>query len=307
MKTRSEAVLALVMVSTLFACGGSPAPAPVVPPSPPPVGFRYLAGGDSRDDSSHVVPWAFAEAKARQASGFFFLGDMELTPELDRWFSDELTQLGPVSFFPVLGNHEIQQFGFLPIGVASAEKSFRQRFLGSVDGAPASALVDKVVYSRNLPGGVHFVALDNVTQHGFGLDQMAWLEVDLTRAHADASTKHIIVGMHKPLAHNGISPHGMDNDGPGAIIDSDAALALFRKNGVSLILMSHVHQFARLELGGIPAYITGGLGAPLDNVGAERAFHHFLQIDVSDAGLEVSVVKFGGKQTVAQESETEED
>jgi hypothetical protein len=307
MRTRSWTLLAVVTISTLCGCGGSPSPAPAVPPSPPPIGFRYLAGGDSRDDSSHVVPWAFAEANARQASGFFFLGDMELTPELDRWFGDELTQLGPVAFFPVLGNHEIQQFGFLPIGVASAEKSFRARFLGRVHGAPPSALADRVVYSLNLPGGVHFVALDNVTQHGFGLDQLAWLEVDLTRAHSDATTKYIIVGMHKPLAHNGVSPHGMDRDGPQAIVDSDAALALFRKNGVSLILMSHVHQFAKIELGDIPAYITGGLGAPLDNVGPARAFHHFLQIDVGDAGLAVSVVKFEGKQTIAQESETEED
>jgi len=279
----------------------------VVQPSAAPVGFRYLAGGDSRNDSQHVVPWAFAEAKARKASGFFFLGDMEITPELDRWFRDELAQLSPVPFFPVLGNHEIQQFGFLPIGVAQAEKSFRVKFLDSVHGAPAGALPDKVVYSADLPGGVHFIALDNVTQHGFGPDQMTWLDADLGKAHANPATKYIIVGMHKPLAHNGVSPHGMEHDGPASQADSEAALALFKNNGVSLILMSHVHQFAKLEMGGIPAYITGGLGAPLDNVGADRAFHHFLQIDVSDAGLVVSVVKFGGVQNVAKEGETEDD
>jgi hypothetical protein len=279
----------------------------VVQPSAAPAGFRYLAGGDSRNDSSHVVPWAFAEAKARQASGFFFLGDMELTPELDRWFRDELAQLAPVPFFPVLGNHEILQFGFMPVGVPQAERSFRVKFLDSVHGAPPSALKDKVVYGVNLPGGVHFVALDNVTQTGFGPDQMTWLAADLDKAHADPATKFIIVGMHKPLAHNGVSPHGMEHDGAASQADSDAALALFKKDGVSLILMSHVHQFAKLEMGGIPAYITGGLGAPLDNVGPEKAFHHFLQIDVSDAGLVVTVVKFGGKQTVATESETEQD
>jgi len=277
----------------------------VVQPSAPPVGFRYLAGGDSRNDSQHVVPWAFAEAKARRASGFFFLGDMEITPELARWFRDELAQLAPVPFYPVLGNHEIHQFGFLPIGVAQAEKSFRVKFLDSVHGAPPSALTDKVVYSVDLPGGVHFVALDNVTQHGFGADQMAWLADDLTRARADATTRHIVVGMHKPLAHNGFSTHGMEHDGPAALADSDAALALFQKNGVSLILMSHVHQFAKLELGGIPAYVTGGLGAPLDAAPPEHAFHHFLQLDASDTALQVSVVRFDGQQTVATEPEDE--
>jgi hypothetical protein len=64
---------------------------------------------------------------------------MELTPELDRWFSDELKQLAPVSFFPVLGNHEIQQFGFLPIGVASAEKAFHVTFLGIISCRSMSA------------------------------------------------------------------------------------------------------------------------------------------------------------------------
>jgi hypothetical protein len=33
----------------------------------------------------------------------------------------------------------------------------------------------------------------------------------------------VIVGMHKPLAKNGLSTHGMDTDGPGAAADSDAA------------------------------------------------------------------------------------
>jgi hypothetical protein len=291
----------------LQACAAPAVVPPVVQPSAPPIGFRYLAGGDSRNDLSHVVEWAFAEAKARRATGFFFLGDMELTPELDGWFADKLPQLSTVRFFPVLGNHEVQEFGFLPLGVAGAEAAFRARFLGGVSGAPASVLPHRVAYSVDLPGGVHFVALDNVSARGFGADQLAWLAEDLARAHGRPTCRYLIVGMHKPLAGNGVSAHGMEHDGPRAVDDSNAALALFKDNGISLILMSHVHQFAKLEMGGIPAYITGGLGAPLDNVGPARAFHHFLQIDASDAGLEVSVVKFAGPQRVAQERETEED
>jgi len=306
MKTRLATAFLVPLGSLLLACGGKPPPV-VTQPAAPPLGHRYLAGGDSRNDSSHVVPWAFAEAKARQASGFFFLGDMEITPELDRWFRDELAQLYPVPFFPVLGNHEILNFGFMPVGVAAAEKSFRVKFLAGPRTPVTSALPDKIVYSANLPGGVHFIALDNVTQRGFGAAQMAWLAQDLATAHGDAATKYIIVGMHKPLAHNGLSTHGMEHDGPASIADSEAALDLFQKNGVSLILMSHVHQFAKLEMGGIPAYVTGGLGAPLDPAPPEHAFHHFLQIDATDTALEVSVVKFNGKQTIAQEPEKDDD
>jgi hypothetical protein len=111
--------------------------------------------------------------------------------------------------------------------------------------------------------------------------------------------KHIVVGMHQPLAKNGVSTHGMDADGPEALADSDFALASFMKHKVSLIIASHVHEFAAFEQGGIQSYITGGLGAPLKGNSPEHAFHHFLQLDVDDAGIKVDVVRFGGAPAVA--------
>ena len=67
----------------------------------------------------------------------------------------------------------------------------------------------------------------------------------------------------------------------------------------SALLASHVHEFANLEQAGIPSYITGGLGAPLDNSGPEHAFHRFLEIEVTNAGLRVAVVRFDGKPSLA--------
>jgi len=102
----------------LVACGGASA-APVSRPTsvlPGPGVVRYIAGGDSRNDSSHVIPWAFGEAKARGATGFIFLGDMELTPQFDSAFAEKLAQLDPVLFLPALGNHEIKVLGFASIG-----------------------------------------------------------------------------------------------------------------------------------------------------------------------------------------------
>ncbi len=280
-------------------CGGEPAKPPPVTPGPPRAGIRYLAGGDSRDDKSRVLPWAFREARARGAKAFLFLGDMELTPQLDSHFRNELRDLDPVPFYPVLGNHEIRLFGFAPIGVGQAEKEFRQHFLDTARTPVHSSLPGRVVYSVNLPGGLHFVALDNVSQKGFGPDQLAWLASDLERARADARVRFVIVGMHKPFAKNGVSTHGMDQDGEPAIADSDAALALLQKHRVSLILASHVHEFAELEQGGIKSYITGGLGAPLDRSGPEHAFHHFLESELGEKDLTVSVVRFDGKPTLA--------
>ncbi|MGO8994958.1 MAG: metallophosphoesterase family protein [Polyangiaceae bacterium] len=294
-------VFVLVLAAHVLACGGT-----TPPPStgtPPPAGtIRYLVGGDSRDDHAHVTPWALREAKARGASGFFFLGDMELTPGLDGHFEKELAELDPIPFYPVLGNHEVKFFGFAGAGQKEAEHAFRERFLGNARTPVKSSLHGKVVYSVDLPGGVHFVALDNVSQNGFGADQLAWLADDLDRARSDANVKHIIVGMHKPLAKNGVSSHSMEADGPQGLADSDAALALFVKAKVSLLVASHVHEFAQGTISGIPIYITGGLGAPLvGSAGPDHAFHHFLQIDVAGDALHVSVVRFGGKPVLGDD------
>lgn len=309
----------LLAVTTAAGCGRcgssststSQLPAPdaasstIAPPAPGVV--RLVVGGDSRDDAAHVVPWAFQQARERGAAAFVFLGDMELTPELDRSFARELEALDPVPFYPVLGNHEVEQLGFVPLGRAAAEKQLAHHFLGTARTPVRSSLPDRLVYSVDLPGGVHFVGLDNVTQPGFGADQLAWLKADLARAHAEPATHHILVGMHKPLAHNGVSKHGMDRDGAQAVADSDAALAAMVDSHVEMILASHAHEFAQLEQGGIRTYVTGGLGAPLMRTGPEHAFHHFLQLDVSDSGIQVDVVRFGGKPSLEPEGGGDDD
>jgi hypothetical protein len=293
-------MLAGAVLAFALSCGGA-ATAPPLQASSAPTGVRYVVGGDSRDDASHVLPWAFREAKARGASAFFFLGDMELTPELDPHFLNELPLLDPIPFYPALGNHEVRVFGFANVGSGQAEAAFRKRFLGTLRTPITSSIEDKVVYSVDVPGAVHFIALDNVSQNGFGPTQLEWLSHDLERARADSRVRYVIVGMHKPLAHNSVSTHGMDGDGAQAVADSEAALALFVKYRVALILASHVHEFAHFSEAGIDSYITGGLGAPLDRSGADRAFHHFLQLDVGDDTIHVTVVRFDGKPTFGEE------
>jgi hypothetical protein len=298
----SSYLLRAGLLAFLLACGGA-APPPATIASPPPLGvIRYVVGGDSRDDASHVLPWAFREAKGRGATAFFFLGDMELTPQLESHFEQELKLLDPVPFYPALGNHEVKVFGIVGAGQDRAERDYRARFLGTPRTPVTSAIDGKVVYSVDLPGGVHFVALDNVSQTGFGDDQLAWLASDLEKAHADPRVRYVIVGMHKPLAHNGISAHAMDADGLRAVADSEAALALFVKNHVSLIFASHVHRFASFTQASIPSYITGGLGAPLDHSDAASGFHHLLQLDVAEDGIHVTVVRFDGKPSVGEEA-----
>jgi hypothetical protein len=293
------------LACVLFACGG----ASEKPPKTVDVALReghvrLIVGGDSRDDSAHVLPWAFAEAKARNAAAFLFLGDMELTPSFDAHFRRELDGLAKnVGFYPVIGNHEVRLLGAFDFGgIHSAQKRFKKNFLDNNPQKLESALPHKIVYSVNLPGRVHFIALDNVSQSGFGDDQLDWLEKDLTQARSDPQVRHIFVGMHKPLAHNGVSQHGMDEDGPRGEVESQSALEMFKMARVELILASHVHEFARFSQGGIRSYITGGLGAPLVHASAEHAFHHFLVIDVAGDAVDVEVVRFDGKPSLAPDN-----
>lgn len=272
-----------------------------------PAPIRYFIGGDSRGDAANVVPWAFHEAKTRGVRAFIFLGDMETKPEEGDHFKTRLAELAPIAFFPIPGNHDIayREHGKVPSveDVHAAAATFRARFFGTPQTPVASALDDKIAYSVDLDGGLHFVALDNVTRPGFDADQLAWLERDLERARA--TSKHIVVGMHKPLAKNGFTEHAMDEDGPGAVADSAAAIAAMKRAGVEAIFASHFHGFAKLTTDGIPTYVTGGLGAPLDQTrGDEVSFHHVVEIDVLPGEpLHFEVIRFPGATHVAKEHE----
>jgi 3',5'-cyclic AMP phosphodiesterase CpdA len=266
--------------------------------APPPGTTRYVAGGDARNDVSHVLPWSFTKAKKLQATAFLFLGDMELTPDLDGHFEHVLQGLDPIPFYPAIGNHEVKQVEGSSLTRSELVQRFQSNFLGSRRTPSQSAVPGRIAYSTTLRGGLHFVVLDNVSQKGFGADQLAWLAADLEQARRDPSVKAIVVGMHKALAGNGMTRHSMDEDGDVGAADSAAALALFVKAHIDLLLASHEHGFWDYQQQGIHSIISGGLGAPLAvAAGKEHAFHHLLQLDLSDAGLQVKVVRFGGRST----------
>src|SRR5260370_30831049 len=80
---------------------------------PPQGTIRLAIGGDSRDDRSHVVPWAFKEAKRRGPKAFFFLCDLHLSPSADALFLSRLEDLKPLPFYSVMGDPEVARFGVL--------------------------------------------------------------------------------------------------------------------------------------------------------------------------------------------------
>jgi hypothetical protein len=189
-----------------------------LPDQPPPGVTRLAIGGDSRDDHAGVVPWAFQEAGKRGAKAFFFLGDLELTPSDDDLFLRKLPNLGNVLFYPVMGNHEVETLGFVRMPASESRervKEFKDKFV-KAHGVNLANIGDAVAYSADLEGGIHLIALDNVSRkgEGFGSEQLKWLAADLDAANATG--KIIFVGMHKGLAKNPVTTHAMDEDGPTA-------------------------------------------------------------------------------------------
>jgi Calcineurin-like phosphoesterase len=284
-------------------------------PDQPPAGVTRLAvGGDSRDDHAGVVPWAFKEAGKRGAKAFFFLGDLELTPAEDELFLHKLPDLGNALFYPAMGNHEVETLGFVRMPAEESRhrvKEFKEKFV-KAHGVNLAAINEVVAYSADLEGGLHLIALDNVSRksEGFGSEQLKWLAADLDAANA--AGKIILVGMHKGLAKNPVTTHAMDEDGPNAVQDSDAALALFKKYKVTMVFVSHSHMYAAYNQDGLEVRLTGGMGAPLVRglAEADGGFHHFLLVDVrraaSSTPLFVQVVKFPGIQVRDDKDESEE-
>jgi hypothetical protein len=330
---RHLAVGSLIPVIAAAGCAAARPPSAttasiVAAPRKPDAGHVvYFVGGDSRGDGGHVLRWAFQQAASVHARGFIFLGDMEWSRNCDDHFAaEELAYLGrETPLFPVLGNHEIQWFGFRRYRKdkeEDVERRFQRRFL---DDARIVVPVDgRIFYSVDLDGGdghrgLHFIALDNVSRdpelreckepHGEPCKdrQYRWLADDLARARRDPQTRFIIVGMHKPLAGNCTGRHSMEEDGGEGLEGSRDIAELLAGKGderpVDALFVSHEHYFAKLEQRvrdrALPTYVTGGLGAHLKDCSCPdgRSFHHVLLLDVGPDALSVSVMRWPGKET----------
>jgi hypothetical protein len=275
-RVRSVAVGSVISVIAAGGCAAARPPSSttaniVAAPRRPDAGHVvYFVGGDSRGDGGHVLRWAFQQAASVHARGFLFLGDMEWSRNCDDHFAaEELTYLGTETpLFPVLGNHEVQWFGFRRYRhdkEEDVERRFQRRFL---DDAHISVPVEgRIFYSVDLDSGdghrgLHLVALDNVSQdpelractgpQGAPCKdrQYRWLADDLAKARRARETRFIVVGMHKPLAGNCTGKHSMAEDGDEGLQGSRDLLELLAGKGderpVDALLVSHEHYFARL-------------------------------------------------------------
>lgn len=136
-------------------------------------------------------------------------------------------------------------------------------------------------------GDAYFIVLDDANEEGLDDAQMAWLEDELRKSQ---SYKYRFVFMHVPLydPRKGVESrgHSLKN-----LAFAKKLNGIFDQYHVTMLFTSHIHGYFEGQWGKTPYIITGGAGAPLASEGKTHRFHHYIRVDVSDNGVQYTVVK----------------
>src|SRR6185436_18525783 len=145
--------------------------------------------------------------------------------------------------------------------------------------------------------GVHFIALDNVSDPGakIGDEQLAWLKADLDRLDSKAP---IVVLTHRPLFD--LAPKW-----DWATRDGAQALALLMPHENVTVFYGHIHQEHHQRTGHIAHHSAKSLIFPLPapgsqpdrtplpgDAGAAHKGRGFREVEAEDAGKRYSVTEF---------------
>ncbi len=202
-------------------------------------------------------------------------------------------------WYPVIGNHELVNGAEFSGQSGYGEYNFQQVFS---DKLPLRGVS---YYSFDYLNA-HFIVLDTAWQTGNappwadlkpGGTQWAWLCQDLAAAHT--RSQHIFIFGHKPP----VSPFqagGPDTesnlpDGHGSSWGNPADAAEFMKLAakyqVDAVFSGHIHMYSRIDVQGIPYFITAGAGAGLYAPAESGGYYHYLRCRVEGGQVNYEVVK----------------
>jgi predicted phosphodiesterase len=207
-------------------------------------GFEGLA---QNPDSAGTLKKAIAEVNALKVPPDFvvFTGDLTHTTEdgtVRRKRMDEVRS--------IIGELKVSDIKFMP-GEHDASldhgRAFQEFF-----GATHYTFDHK---------GVHFVALDNVSDPGasIGADQLAWLAADLERQPKDA---RIVVFTHRPL-------FDLYPQWDWATTDGAKAIEILQTHDNVTVFYGHIHQEHHFKTGAIEHHAAKGLMFALPAPGSQ--------------------------------------
>jgi 3',5'-cyclic AMP phosphodiesterase CpdA len=131
-------------------------------------------------------------------------------------------------------------------------------------------------------GPAHFTVFNSSTSE-VSEDEIIWLENDLSQTESDY--KFIFTHI-PPFDPRTGSDHAMLNT-----TTAERLTTLFEVQDVNTVFTGHIHMYNESVRNGVRYVITGGAGASLYTSEEEGGIHHFVNVTVSETGVEIAPVR----------------
>ena len=220
--------------------------------------LNFYVFGDSQGYQDGIVEIAEI-ANLEQPDFVFHCGD--LTPFGQSNQYDEVVSALETFTIPVyttVGNHDIREGG---------GERYQQHFGSST-------------YSFD-SGPIHFTIF-NTSTNDVSETEMTWLENDLSQSSSEIK---FVFTHTPPFDPRTGSDHGMLNASK-----AERLMALFEVQGVNTVFTGHIHMYNESMRNGVRYVITGGAGASLYAGENEGGIHHFVNVTMSETGVEIGPV-----------------
>jgi 3',5'-cyclic AMP phosphodiesterase CpdA len=130
-------------------------------------------------------------------------------------------------------------------------------------------------------GSIHFTVF-NTSTNDVSENELIWLENDLSQS--DAGIKFVFTHT-PPFDPRTGSEHSILNE-----TNAERLMTLFETQEVNTVFTGHVHMYNESVRNGVRYVITGGAGASLYASEEEGGIHHFVNVTVSETGVEIAPV-----------------
>jgi hypothetical protein len=235
--------------------------------------YRFAVLGDSRDGDK-TYQRLLRHILQRRPDFIIHVGDMISQPGEKEWKNFfEISKEIDISFFPVVGNHEVA-------GTSRGEEIYRTQF---------KLPEGKTYYSFRSGEGL-FVVLNSERGKGKIIDdQWTWLKSVLS----SSKERFKMVFLHRPLFPPTDSlkwGRGMDRYPE----ERDKLHRLFLDTGVKTVFSGDDHRYDRREVSRILYLITGGGGSPIYAFEESGGYFHYVWVNVLREKMEGEVIDLQG-------------